>query len=407
MIENRKPKVVYGYIIVTAAFCIQMVVWGISSTFGVFFKPLLTEFGWSRATISGASSLYFLLMGFLSIVAGGLTDRFGPRIIIGIGGFFLGVGYLLMSQINAIWQLYLFYGVIIGIGASPADVSLLSTVARWFVKRRGMMSGIIKAGTGIGMLIMPIVANWLISTYSWRISYIILGSLALVFIISLAQLLRRDPGQMQQLSDGEEQATAGSVNSVEVGLSLREAMHTRQFLAICAAYLTILFCVQTIMIHIAPYTVDLGISATNAANVLGTIGGVSIVGRLVMGYAGDRSGNKQAMSICFLILVLALSWLQFAKELWMLYLFAVIYGVTHGGFFALISPMVAELFGTGSHGTILGIVIFIGTIGGTIGSVLAGYIFDITGRYQLAFLICAGVSAIGLILSLLLKPTSR
>jgi len=340
-------------------------------------------------------------------MAGGLTDRFGPRIIIGIGGFFLGVGYLLMSQINTIWQLYLFYGVIIGIGASPMDVSLLSTVARWFVKRRGMMSGIIKAGTGIGMLIMPIVANWLISTYSWRISYIILGSLALVLIISLAQLLRRDLGQMQQLSDGEEQATAGSVNLVEVGLSLREAIHTRQFWAICAAYLTILFCVQTIMIHIAPYTVDLGISATNAANVLGTIGGVSIVGRLVMGYAGDRNGNKPAMSICFLILVLALSWLQFAKELWMLYLFAIIYGVTHGGFFALISPMVAELFGTGSHGTILGIVIFIGAIGGTIGSVLAGYIFDITGSYQLAFLICAGVSAIGLILSLLLKPTSR
>jgi len=407
LIENRKPKFFYGYIIVTAAFCIQMVAWGISSTFGVFFKPLLTEFGWSRATISGASSLYSLLMGFLSIMAGGLTDRFGPRIIIGIGGFFLGVGYLLMSQINTIWQLYLFYGVIIGIGASPMDVSLLSTVARWFVKRRGMMSGIIKAGTGIGMLIMPIVANWLISTYSWRISYIILGSLALVLIISLAQLLRRDLGQMQQLSDGEEQATAGSVNLVEVGLSLREAIHTRQFWAICAAYLTILFCVQTIMIHIAPYTVDLGISATNAANVLGTIGGVSIVGRLVMGYAGDRNGNKPAMSICFLILVLALSWLQFAKELWMLYLFAIIYGVTHGGFFALISPMVAELFGTGSHGTILGIVIFIGAIGGTIGSVLAGYIFDITGSYQLAFLICAGVSAIGLILSLLLKPTSR
>jgi len=295
----------------------------------------------------------------------------------------------------------------VGIGVSPTDVSLLSTTARWFVKRRGMMSGIIKTGTGIGMLIMPIVINWLISTYSWRTSYIILGSLAIVFIISLAQLLRRDPAQMRQLPDGEEQATTGSINMEGAGFSLREAIHTRQFWTVCVAYLTILFCAQTIMIHIVPHTMDLGISPTNAANVLATIGGTSIIGRLVMGYSGDRIGNKQAISICFLILVLAVSWLQLAKELWMLYLFATVYGIAHGGFFSLISPMVAELFGTRSHGVIFGIVIFSGTIGGATGSVLAGHIFDIMNSYRLAFVTCVGVSAMGLILSLLLKPTDR
>ena len=151
---------------------------------------------------------------------------------------------------------------------------------------------------------------------------------------------------------------------------------------------------------------DLGISPTNAANVLAAIGGVSIVGRFTMGSAGDRIGHKLAMIICFLILVVALFWLQFAKELWMLYLFVAIYGIAHGGFFALISPMVAELFGTGSHGVIFGIVLFSGAIGGGIGSVLAGHIFDITTphSYQLAFLIFAGVSIIGLILCFLLRP---
>ncbi len=405
MIENREPKFFYGYIVIVAAFCIQMVVFGIFSTFGVFFNPLLTEFGWSRATISGAASLSFLLLGFLAIIVGGLTDRFGPRIIMVACGFFLGLGYLLMSQINTIWQLYLFYGVIIGIGLSPTDVSLLSTVAKWFVKRRGMMSGIIKVGAGLGILIMPLVASGLISAYGWRTTYIILSIIALVFIISVAQLLRRDPGQMRQLPDDEKQATTGSVNLVAVGLSLQEAIHTRQFWMICAAYLTIVLCAQTIIVHIVPHAVDIGISATNAASILSTIGGVSIVARLVMGSASDRIGNKPAINICFLILVVALFWLQLAKELWMLYLFAAVYGFAHGGFFAAISPMVAELFGMGSHGVIFGIVIFSGTIGGAIGPLLGGYIFDTTTphSYQLAFLILAGVSIIGLILSSLFK----
>ena len=123
-----------------------------------------------------------------------------------------------------------------------------------------------------------------------------------------------------------------------------------------------------------------------------------------MGSAGDRIGHKLAMTICFIILVAALFWLQFARELWMLYLFVVVYAIAHGGFFVLISTMIAELFGTGSHGVIFGIVFFSGAIGGGIGSVLAGHIFDISGSYQVAFLTFAVVGIIGLILCLFLRP---
>ena len=402
--ENGKPRFFYGYIVVAAAFCIQLTAFGIITTFGVFFKPLLMEFGWLRATISGASSLSFLLMGFLSIIAGRLTDRFGPRMIIVACGFFLGLGYLLMSQVNTIWQLYLFYGVIIGIGLSPMDVSVLSTIAKWFTKKRGIMTGITKVGAGVSILIMPLVANWLISTYGWRVSYIILGIIVTVLLILAAQFLRREPGQMGLLPDGERKANTDSVNSVEIGLSLREAVHTRQFWMTCGIYFIVLLCTQIIIIHIAPHATDLGISATNAANVLAAIGGASIVGRLIMGNIGDRVGYKWATTICFLTLVVAFIWLRLAEELWMLYLFAIIYGFPHGGFFTLISPTVAELFGTSSHGVIFGIVIFIGTIGGTIGVALAGHLFDITGSYQLTFLILVVLSIIGLMLSTLLRP---
>jgi len=403
--EDKKPKFFYGWFIVLAGFFIQMVVWGIFTTFGVFFNPLLNEFGWTRATISGAHSACFLINGFTCIMVGRLGDRFGPRMVMVGCGFFLGLGYLLMSQVNAIWQLYLFYGVIVGIGISGADVLLLSTVARWFVKKRGMVSGIIKVGTGVGMLTMPIVANWLIFTYGWRGSYIILGSMVLALIIPAALFLRRDPGQKGLVPYGEEEASAGSLNMAGRGLSLREAIYTRSFWMICGIFLFLLFCAETILIHIVPYTLDLGISTANAANILATIGGTSIAGRLIMGSAGDRVGNRLATVICFLILVVALFWLQLANELWALYLFAFVYGFAHGGFFALISPLIADLFGLGSHGVIFGIVIFSGTIGGAIGPLLAGRIFDVTGSYQLAFLICAAVGVMALILSLLLRPT--
>jgi len=381
-----------------------MIAWGAFITFGVFFNSFLNDFGWARATISGAHSLAFLIMGFTSIIVGRMGDRFGPRVVMIGCGFLFGAGYFLMSQINAVWQLYLFYGVLVGIGLSGADVLALSMVARWFVKKRGMVSGIVKVGTGVGMLIMPIVANQLIASYDWRVSYLILGSVSLVLIVAAALFLRRDPSQKGLVPYGEEAAGADSLNGAGRSFTLREATGTRQFWVVCAIYLFALFCAQAIIVHIAPYALGLGISATNAANILATIGGASIVGRFIMGSAGDRFGHRLATVICFIILAVALSGLQFAQELWMLYLFAVIYGFAHGGVFALISPLIAELFGLSSHGVIFGIIIFSGTIGGATGPLLAGRIFDVTGSYQLAFLIFAAVGVMALILSLLLRP---
>ncbi len=404
LMRTVKPRFFYGYIVVVVAASIQLVGWGIVDVFGVFFKPLLTEFGWTRAIISGAASLCLLVHGFAGIIVGGLSDRFGPRIVMTALSVIYGLGLLLMSRVSTIWQLYLFYGVVVGIGVSGMDVILLSTTARWFVKRRGMMSGIVKVGTGVGILIMPLVASMLISAYGWRNSYSIAGVASLVFIVSAAQFLRRDPREIGQLPDGEEETKAGSLNLVEVGLSLREAIHTGQFWMICVAYLIISFCAHTILVHIVPHAGDLGISATNAASVLSVIGGASIASRFIMGSAGDRIGHKRALLVCFFILVTALSWLQVARELRMLYLFAVIYGFNHGGFFALISPLVAGLFGTRSQGTLLGIIIFSGTIGGSISTILSGHIFDITGSYQLAFLILLILAIIGLILTTLLRP---
>lgn len=402
--DSNKHRFFYGYMVVAAAFFIQIFGWGVNNSFGVFFNPLLTEFGWLRATISGAVSMNFLVHGLISIFMGGLNDRFGPRLIMTCCGLFLGLGYLLMTGVHAVWQMYLFYGLIAGIGLSGMDVIVLSTVARWFEKKRGTMSGFIKTGTGVGMVIIPIFVTWLITTYGWRTGFAVLGVLILVFIVLLAQFLVRDPAKKGQWPDNEAETDTRGMDLRERGLSFQEAVHTRQFWTVCAIYFLILVCVYTILMHIVQHAIDLGISAPSAAHVLATIGGVSIAGRFVMGSSGDRIGNRMALLICLSFLLAGLLWLQLAKTLWMFYLFAALYGFAHGGFFALGSPLLAGLFGTKSHGLIFGIVIFSSTIGGAIGPIMAGHMFDVTRSYQIVFLILAALTIIALVLAGSLKP---
>ena len=167
------PPIFYGYFVVVASFFIVMVMYAAFYSYGVFFKPLLNEFGWTRAIISGAFSLSTILLGIMSILMGGLSDRFGPRIVLTLCAFLLGLGYFLMSQISTAWQLYLVYGIIIGTGMGGSFVPVMSTIARWFTKRRGMMTGIIAAGIGVGASVGPPTVHQLIFNYGWRISFII------------------------------------------------------------------------------------------------------------------------------------------------------------------------------------------------------------------------------------------
>jgi len=380
--------------------------WGTLYSFGVFFKPLLTEFGWTRAMTSSVFSLNMLLCGALAIVTGRLTDRIGPRPVITVGGFLLGLGYLLTSQIGSIGQLYLFYGVIIGIGMSGSYAPLVSTVARWFTRRRGLMTGIVVAGIGIGTVIIPPLASWSIANHGWRTSYLIVGVITLVSLISIAQFLKRDPAQMNLVPYGEREMAMNGLQLEPRRYSFRQAIHTRQFWLICVINISFGFILQTIMVHIVPHATDLGISYTSAATILALGGGVSIAGRLVMGVVTDRIGGRAALLSCFVLISAALLWLLVSKELWMLYLFAVAFGFGYGGFAPLASLIIAEYFGLSAHGAILGSTEFVFTMGSAIGPFLAGQIFDIAGSYQLAFFACAALSIIAMIFALLLRPTT-
>ena len=400
-----RAKYFHGYNMVVAGFIIQAVCYGSMLTYGIFFNEFHAEFGWSRTLISGASSLSFFIMGPIGIIAGRLNDKIGPRLIIIGSSISFGMGYILMSMMQAPWQLYLLYGVVVCMGFGSHDVITLSTAARWFTRRRGIASGFVKVGAGFGQLLIPMIAALLITAYGWRKSYLVMGAGALVILLSAAMVLRRDPRELGLFPDnaGSDSSTSGD-GSENAGIPLKTAWGTRQFWTLCLSELFAFFCLMTVIVHIFPHATDLGISPSIAAGVISTIGGVSMLGRLVLGTANDRIGGKRTLMIIFAVLLCSIIWLQASREVWMLYLFGMVYGFAHGGFFTVMSPTVAEVFGTGSHGVIFGVVLAFGTLGGAMGPLLAGYVFDVTGSYQMVFFTLAAVAMVGLVLISMLRP---
>lgn len=396
----------YGYIVVAISFLIITIMGGAMYSYGVFYEPLRNDFGWTSAQTSGAYSLYMIMHGLFYIVTGRLNDRFGPRVVMTGCGLLFGVGYLMLSQINTIWQLYLIYGLIIAVGMSGSFVPLVSTVSRWFVKRRSLMTGICVAGVGVGTMVIPPIANWLISNHSWRASFKVIGIISLVFILITSQFLRSSPDENERSTNNNEKIKNADTNSQGKDFSLYQAIHTIQFWLLCAIFFCFGFYIQTIMVHIVTYAKNYEILLTNPAFIMTIIGALSITGRVLIGASGDRIGNKIVAIICFALMFIAACLLMLFKGAWTLYFFGVIFGFAYGGLAAIQSPLIADLFGLISHGSIFGIITFVITMGGGIGPSFAGYIFDITNSYHIPFLILTFISAINLGLIFLLGSTS-
>jgi MFS family permease len=397
----------YGYFVVGASLLIMLTMWGGYYAFGVFFKPVLHEFGWTKAMTAGAFSLASLMNGLLAIAMGGLTDKYGPRIVMTICGLLLGSGFILMSQIKDVFHLYLFYGLFVGAGMSGSFIPLTSTAARWFLKRRSLMTGIVASGSGLGTLIGPPVASRLVPDYGWRMSYAILGAITLLVVILSAQLIRRDPKQVGQVPYGENETGEGGSNLGAEGFSLRKAIHAPQFWLFFATGFCYGYCVFAIMVHIIPHAIESGIPAIDAANVLATIGGFSILGKLLLGRAGDRIGNRRTLMVGFILMSAALICLAPAKMAWMLFSVTGLFGFAFGSIAVSHSPLLAELVGLRSHGLIFGVFGISVSCGGAVGPFLTGYLFDVTNSYQMAFHLCAVISLSGILFAAFLRTERR
>jgi len=396
----------YGYVIVSAASIMMMMIWGTFNAFGVFFEPFIKEFGWTRAITSGASALSTIIFGILCIFSASLSERLGPRWVMTLCGIILGFSYFLMAQLTRTWELYLYFGVFVAIGMSPY-IPLLSLVPQWFTTNRGRMNAIVLSGMGLGTMIVPPIASTLISVWQWRNSYLVMAIITLIVMVAASQFLRSLPSQ--PLNGKECRPAIGLADQRNEGLTLRQAVRTRQFALLCLLYFSFLFCLVSIIVHIVIHAIGQDIPATRAALTLSLIGGACIVGMNVMGNMADRFSNKIALGVSYTLMGLSLVWLIPSHSEWSLYLFSIAFGFAYGGMQVLFSPLVAELFGTRSHGVILATGALVGSIGAAIGPIVAGYIFDALGSYTVAFVICAMLAFTGLASTFLLqkRPQSK
>ena len=387
---NKKYRVLIG------AFMIQAIIIGSMFSYGVFFSHLEQDLGWSRTLLSACMSVALFVMGSFGILAGRLNDHYGPGGVITAAAFTTGLGYVLMYFLSAPWQIFLLFGGFVGLGMAAHDVVTLSTIARTFPRRRGIMTAIVKVGTACGQILIPVLAAYLILRFEWRPAFVVLGVGAFGLLLIAARLIATPIGA----STTSDSATPLS------GLSFSEARRGRILWTLCLIQFCFFPTLLSIPVHIVPHALDLGQEATRAAWILSIIGGASIAGRPSIGLLADRIGPRNAFVLCFIPLVASLLWLQVIHNPDMLFAFALVYGFGHGGLFTVVSPTIAEYFGMLAHGTLFGMVLFFGTIGGSLGPTLAGLAFDHTGSYKLAFTVLVALMIAAMLLTLSL-PRSR
>jgi len=404
--QSRKPGdgIFYGWVIVMAASLVAFIAFGFYQSFGVFFQDLQNEFGASRAEISLVASILAFTFSIMGLTYGWVTDKYGPRIAVGIGGILMCTGLIVSSRAASVAQLYLSFFVV-GCGIGAATVPGISTLIRWFVKMRGFAQGIRVAIAGVGtMVVAPLSARFLIS-YGWRFSFVILGIACLALFSISAFLLRKSPEEKGLLPYGVAEHddrdvdighTAGS--SAEKSSSLREAMRTRALWLISGAMLTTVLAIFMVSAHLVNYAKDAGMSPHNAALLMSIIGGAGIPGRLGVGFLADKVGGRKIIVGCASILAVLMIWLSNPMSIWMFRVFAIIYGFAYAGIFPIINILVAETFGVAHIGKIMGFARIGNAIGGVLGPWIAGYVFDVTESYSLAFLIAAGASVVTIVL---------
>ena len=404
-----KDRLFYGWVVVMACFVITAGIFGTRYSFGVFFKSIESEFDLTRAATSGVFSVYMVLCGVFAILGGWALDRYGPRIITFLMGLFTGLSLLLTSQTNSSWQLFISYSLLLAIGTGAGYVVVMATTSRWFDKKRGLALGIVGSGVGLGVVVMAPFTTYLISNFDWRMAYIVMGVIAGLVMISLSTLLRKEPGEIGVLPDGVK-SDSGEMgvqdkggDAQPVSFSLLQAFRTRSFWLLEAIWLLWSSCLHLVMTHIVAHATDVGISTIEAALVLGLIGGISILGRLIMGGLSDRIDRKVSAVICALLQAGAMLWLIWSQDLWMFYLFAAIYGLGYGGFDPPTLALMGDIFGLRSLGVIMGALVIGWGTGTAIGPAVGGLIFDVSNSYVMAFLI----GALAMLVAALLVTLNR
>jgi predicted MFS family arabinose efflux permease len=311
-------------------------------------------------------------------------------------GLMMGAGYLLSSQVSALWQFFLAYAVVEAIGVSGIFGIGSAVASRWFTKNRGLALGIVASGSGLGTLLIVPITERLVDAFQWSQTFFIVGIAAGILMVGGALLLREPP-----------QATRIAVKQEKSSATLSEALKDVRLWLVMVCFLLFLFATQMVLVHVVNYATDVGIEPLVAATFIGVIGAVSIIGRLSTGVVAEKIGLYKSLVIICVFQGAAFVLLLFTRSAWSFYIFAVLFGVAYGGEVTQIPLVIARFFGTRVMATLMGVVLFITGFGGAAGPWIAGKIYDVTGSYNWAFIIGIAASALCIVTIWLLRRVER
>jgi len=378
---------------------------GARYSFGVAFKPMIAEFGWSRGSISFAFFLNMTLFAISLIAVGKFYDRYGPKWVLTLSTVFVSAGYALISLVNSLWQFYIFYGVFAAIGLGGTSIPLLAAlISKWFKKWRGLAISLALSGNCLGQfVIVPLFTSSTLK-YGWRISYLSIGLMMfLANMILTLFVIKENPDNLDTNSShyknsgrGRESGEIASSRNLQ-DLSLREAMHTSSFWLFLVAMFICGSGDFLVSTHLIPFVTDHGISATTAGTMLGWFGLMSLGGILLSGPASDLIGNKIPLIAIFLIRFFLFILIMMYQNQTSFYLFSLAFGFTYLMAAPIVTTLVGKLYGFSHIGLISGVITMVHHFGGGFWAFIGGWIFDQTGSYQLSFILSALMALIALL----------
>jgi MFS family permease len=353
---------------------------GLWHMFGIFVKPLETDFQASRTSVSLIVSIaqfvYFIMMMFM----GKILDRFGPRGVIITGTAVLGMGVLLSGLVQSFWQINLTYGVILALGYSMSTINVSSVaVTQWFAHRRGLAIGVALAGFNAGTLVLlPLTQYWVL-IYSWREAFVGLGILTLLVPLPLAlAFLRNGPYQSTSVQTAEPaEKTRGLTEA---------ALKKPSFWYLAISFFACGFSDFVLAAHLPPFAVDAGVSPWLSGSANGFIGGISIIGVILLGALSDRIGRRYPLVFIYLIRAACFFWLPWMDGLSGMVFFIILYGFFYFATTPMTSATAADIFGPKRLGTLYGYIVAAHGLGALTGPYVAGALYDATGTYKAAFL---------------------
>jgi len=407
---GRLKDIYWGWFVVTGAFFVLSVSYGARYCFGIFVHPMFVDYHWQMSAISLGFSINILMYALGGLVSGRLLDRMAPRWIMTIGACVVALGFISTGFIHTPGQLYLTYGVVCGIGSAGIGVVVnSSSVGKWFVRHKGLAIGVASIGIGFGTMVLTPVVGYIVENYHWRNGFIFLGVIVLVVSVLVSQMLmgKSRPEEYGMLPDGDQPGIKTLERKEDIpNVSSSSVLRDHRFWVLVICFSGAIMAEMMMFVHQVSYAVDNSIGRIAAASSLGTIGVASIFGRFFFGWISDHIGDpKYSAFLGFLVMASGMLILLNTETAGMLYVYALVFGFGYGSLAPMMPVLLSDRFGRDVLGSAYGLLTFFTAgIGGVIGPVLGGIIYDRSGSYDHAWLLNIIILIFVSLLILTLKP---